>query len=695
LSRFAVHRFCGKWSLIVVAAVVSVMVSAPTAAGVASDPGVVTAANLMGVGVLEVQKLDMAKISHAMSVDGSVQLTVLGSEHSFTVRSADLGEEPPLQVVGASSNLANARFFKGTDDQGNGYLRATVTPQWMHFSLNLNGQDYVLDPADGTGDSGYYALYSSSGDGTIDMSNDVAPLPADTPTAPTSYEPPSEQSSDNESAIGAIGEPLSSSAGLPEVMTEPSLSAEAQADSNPKNKTCRGGGGDPEYRVARIILACDIDYRNRYPSDWPARMASRLNDVCGRFESQVAVTFKLAWSPHAIPSDHCQATNSSQLMNEFRTYMQTDAAVKDIVRDVSHLCTGKDLDGSTAGKGSEPGVGSSRWGSLGDLAYSISEQWHDDFMNMWVMGHELGHNFNGDHNYWGWIGASKSWMSPTYGGAMTGQFTTNNANRVRSWAQQTLDLQRSTNPGPSSVSTHNLQSSNLAHEGAYIYFVANQMTVSFEIKNVGTTGLTLNWLFVGARDASGNNRDFGHVYNVWLGAGSTYHYSTTYSPQSGGMWSLWPAYKVGTSYGPYQWLLVTPTMYYDRASWSGMDDYRSLSQVDLFYRFHVLTTSPTSAVGSSVTVFVSMYDGVVGTGTNSFNYLFVGCRNAAQVNKDFGLSGQQTITQKATSGATGGGYLVFASRTLDSAGTWTFWPAYLVGGVFGPYEWHKLTLTVS
>lgn len=277
---------------------------------------------------------------------------------------------------------------------------------------------------------------------------------------------------------------------------------------------------------------------------------------------------------------------------------------------------------------------------------------------------------------------------------MIAQFSTNNANRVRSWAQQALDLQKSTNPGPSSISGDGLQSSNFAHEGPFIYFVANQMTVTYDIKNTGSQGITLDWLFVGARDASGANRDFGHIYNMWIGAGQTHKYTGSYTPSSGGTWTLWPAYKIGSHYGPNMWITITPTMYYDKAHWIGVDAYTSAHNVDLFYRFYVLTTVSTPTVGSTVTVSVSMYNGQAGTGTTSFNFLFVGCHNALQQNKDFGYSSQLSMTQLASSSATGGGWLVFASRTLDTSGSWSFWPAYNIGGSYGPYEWHALSLSV-
>lgn len=687
MHRARLWKPCVVMCSIAAVMILSAMPSTATEGGLT----VVTSARFDRATIYDVMKLDISRISDSMSVDGVIQLDVLGSRHSFSVVPAGLQIAPNQEPDLAAKCLDESRFFKGTGDAGPDCMRATVTPNWMHFALVLNGNDYFIDPADDSGDSGYYVLYSLDGarTGAVDLSNDVLDLPAAVASSAESMsasQPASPGAADNSSAVVA------------EAVTEQvdfmyaAGAVSAATDSNPKNKTCESGGADPEYRLARIIMACDVEYRNQYPSDWSARIVSTLNDMCGRYESQVSISFKLSINPWSIPSGQCTSTNPATLLDQFRTYMLTDSSVSGVVRDVSHLCTGKNLNGDILGVSWEPGVGSAKW-STADYAYSLSEQWHDSSQNMITMGHELGHCFNGDHAYWTWIGSAQSWMTPYTSWPVTAQFSTNNANRIRSWAQQALDLQRSTNPGPSSVSSDNLQSTNLAQEGQFIYFVSIQNTITFNIKNTGSTGITLDWLFVGARDASGANRDFGYQYSVWIGAGQTYKYTGTYTPSSGGMWTLWPAYKVGSHYGPFMWITITPTMYYDKGHWVGVDTTTSSHNVDLFYRFYVLTTVSTPTVGSTVTVSVSMYNGQTGTGTTTFNYLFVGCRNAQQ-NKDFGYSSQQVMTQKAGSSSTGGGWLVQASRTLDSSGTWSFWPAYNVGGSYGPSQWHAVTLTI-
>lgn len=35
-----------------------------------------------------------------------------------------------------------------------------------------------------------------------------------------------------------------------------------------------------------------------------------------------------------------------------------------------------------------------------------------------------------------------------------------------------------------------------------------------------------------------------------------------------------------------------------------------------------------------------------------------------------------------------------AKLTLDRSGTWRFWPAYHIGGGYGPFRWHEIVLNV-
>lgn len=36
----------------------------------------------------------------------------------------------------------------------------------------------------------------------------------------------------------------------------------------------------------------------------------------------------------------------------------------------------------------------------------------------------------------------------------------------------------------------------------------------------------------------------------------------------------------------------------------------------------------------------------------------------------------------------------YATRKLDAAGTWRFWPAYSISGKWGPFRWHEIVVEV-
>lgn len=71
--------------------------------------------------------------------------------------------------------------------------------------------------------------------------------------------------------------------------------------------------------------------------------------------------------------------------------------------------------------------------------------------------------------------------------------------------------------------------------------------------------------------------------------------------------------------------------------------------------------------------------------------IFVGARWNSTTdanNRDFGylhkgetLSPNQQVSLKA-------------SKKLNAAGTWRFWPAYMVNGKWGPFRWHEIVVEV-
>jgi len=649
---------------------------------------------LMNVKMYDVVRLDASDISKKANLGCDIGLSINGIYVSFSLVPADVGY--------CSEEV---RTYKGVDLAGIQLVRVTLAHSWIHIFVMLDGKDFFIDPVDGTGESGYYAVYSyektyedPSGSPMCSVSeaaDSLGHVVADSDGSTGSFAGTNQFS--NES---------STSQPVPTVPAQECLSVSNTVSGfkpeSPRNVTRSCEGNDPVYRIAKIILASDVEFRNRYPTDWIARMYSTINDLNAKYETQVGITFEVATTV-AIPSTECTATDANTLLNNFAGWMTRDPGIMNFPRNVSHLFTGKDLDGNTVGTSWEAGVGTRSWWMSGtppwdlDEAYSLSQQWGSSAGNLWLIGHELGHNFNGDHNYRDSVNGHPSWMSPTDNDAVA-VFSPKEVARITSWGEQTLGEVKMFNPGPSSVSQQHLQSGNLFQKGAYLYWVGTSAKVGFYIKNVGSSSLTLNWLFVGARDSFGNNRDFGHIFNIVLSAGATYQYETTYTPQVGNAWTLWPAYKIGTRYGPYEWLTITPVMYYKQNSWRGLAT--SSDNVDLFYRFNILTTNQIPTVGSAVYVYVTMYNGhgLTPPTYDTFGNFFIGCRWSRLsdlYNRDFGYSGSKTLSQLGDSLETGQGWFLFESRILDASGTWYFWPAYQYQGHWGPWAWNILAINVT
>jgi hypothetical protein len=671
--------------------------------GLDAAPGI-KAAELAEVTPTSIVRLDRADMLSKATGNQRISMNVAGAPVSFMLAEGQLYDESvqvisndPIEATMAQEHLASMHFFTGMDINGGQRVVASISPSYMSMSITLlNGTEYRVRPYSST-DDGYYAVYSQY---DLQPSSRVSIDPLENGTlivTPATIEGgvqslPDMQPWSNASEDNEVSDP--SSAGSIDLSVFDTADGGNASVISISPMATTGN----TYSLARIILACDSNYYNLYPSTWSDRMASTLWYVNGLYQSQAQISFRLV-AVVSIPSAYCTATDATTLTNQFQSYIY-NVAGHTSDHDVAHLFSGKNFDGDVYGHAAYiPGADRTKWNPSQYGAGSVSEQTHDDFTNEYAFGHEVGHTFNGDHDFAGTINGKYSWMYPSYSaGNMVMQFTPANAQRISTWARQAMDIQQIINPGPSSTSSDNLQVSAMAELGDWVYQVGRAATVTYSIKNTGSSSITISNLFVGARDASGNNRDFGYQYNVVIGSQQTYLYTSTYTPQSSGQWTLWPAYYVNGHYGPYQWLTVQPTMYYNLTStyWSGHDTQTWAGQtVSLFYRMGMFSNVPTPTVGSTVWMYFTLYNGATGTGSNTFNSIYVSCLNPSGGNADFGYMNSQTLQKVGNQAGelVGGGCTVFASRTLSSSGTWLFWPCYYINGDWGG-RWLTRSITV-
>ena len=109
--------------------------------------------------------------------------------------------------------------------------------------------------------------------------------------------------------------------------------------------------------------------------------------------------------------------------------------------------------------------------------------------------------------------------------------------------------------------------------------------------------------------------------------------------------------------------------------------------------FSVVTRSTTPKVGDTVHVIFKLKNVTSGLIQLSPNYgVFVGARWNSTTdanNRDFGHKFKGKVVQPGVM------FSFTASRKLDAAGTWRFWPAYNVNGHWGPFRWNEAVINVS
>ncbi len=149
-----------------------------------------------------------------------------------------------------------------------------------------------------------------------------------------------------------------------------------------------------------VAVIADFEFATDKGSDAQAAMITRMNNVDGIFSSQLGVQINVnrvdVFSSSNDPfSDQ---TDSSLLLDEVSDY-RSDTSVQR-ANGLTHLFTGRNLDGSTVGIAFGGALCSSRFGA--GLTQATSSVTTDTL----IVAHELGHNFGAPHD--GTSGACES-----------------------------------------------------------------------------------------------------------------------------------------------------------------------------------------------------------------------------------------------------------------------------------------------
>ena len=189
-----------------------------------------------------------------------------------------------------------------------------------------------------------------------------------------------------------------------------------------------------------------------------------------------------------------------------------------------------------------------------------------------------------------------------------------------------------------------------------------QFMASYTVTNTGGQPLTVPVLFVGARDPSGANVDFGYVSNVTLQPGQPYAFQQPHTFDNTGTYSAWPAAYIN---GVYQAIdpAAPPVQFTVQQAAPG--------QLALQTPLAIAPVTPTAGQQ-----FMASYT-VTNTGGQPLTVpvLFVGARDPSGANVDFGYVSNVTLQP-------GQPYAFQQPHTFDNTGTYSAWPAAYINGVY-------------
>jgi hypothetical protein len=171
-----------------------------------------------------------------------------------------------------------------------------------------------------------------------------------------------------------------------------------------------------------ISILGDAAYLARYASEAQARDAilARLNSVDGIFSSQVGVELQVASVNLAgeLTTGLSATTDPSTLLEELAGVRQQSAELVDT--GLTHLFTGRQLDGNTTGIAYTHALCSRRFGA------SLTEAHDSAALDTLITAHEIGHVFGAPHDGTGQCASTPQdqyIMTPTFSGTSITSFS--------------------------------------------------------------------------------------------------------------------------------------------------------------------------------------------------------------------------------------------------------------------------------
>jgi len=181
------------------------------------------------------------------------------------------------------------------------------------------------------------------------------------------------------------GDGISSSSGS---ATQGRVTAQMVFNSVVRDTMTQPAGPGLELTVG---VVADYEFYQHFSGDPEGTIIARMDIVDGIWSSQVGLKISLAPLTVLKTADEpFTKTVPADLLAQVRKFRSSQLTQTDT--GVTHLMTGRDLDGDT--------VGISYMGTVCDSQYadSLSEGAHSTLMSALIAAHELGHNFNAPHD---------------------------------------------------------------------------------------------------------------------------------------------------------------------------------------------------------------------------------------------------------------------------------------------------------
>ena len=147
-------------------------------------------------------------------------------------------------------------------------------------------------------------------------------------------------------------------------------------------------------RVLELAIDADVEYYDKFGDDSQSEIESILNVVDGIFQAELDLRLEIVmvriWD---VEPDPYESTSSNTMLQELRNYWNANETA--VSRDLTHLFTGKNLDGSTVGI-AYVGVACST-----SVGYALSQDLSSQVLMPILVAHELGHNLGAGHDVTG------------------------------------------------------------------------------------------------------------------------------------------------------------------------------------------------------------------------------------------------------------------------------------------------------